>query len=307
MLNFKNLLVAVDGSQMDNTLVPYTHFLIQRLNIEKVFFVSVIRDHNNVPDEILKQFPDLMTQAIKKREEQIKEQVLKYFVDCGCEIEYKVVEENISKFLMEFSTHNDVDLVVMGRKLTIHTDDITIPRMARRATTNLLIIPEGAEPKADKFLVPVDFSEHSKLALQYSFELASLSEKGEVVCQNVISIPKGYHTTGHTKKEFARILCHTADKQFKIFVKDIPKHPDVKMDVVYNIDKHDCPAEVILLESKKDQADWIFLGAKGRSGAVARFIGSFAEKIIHYIADKPLFIARPKGHSEGLLEYLRSL
>lgn len=306
MSTFKKVVVALDGSQMDRTLIPYTKFLIKVLGIEKIFVVSVIKNLN-VPDEIVKEFPEFINQAMDKRLELIQEEVGGQLNEDGMEIDYIIKRDHTSRYIMEFASANDIDLILIGRKLTIPTHSVTVPRLARRANTNLLIIPEGAKPGADKFLVPVDFSDHSKLAIQYAFDIASTSEKGEVICQNVYNIPVGYHYTGKSKSEFGKIMENNAKKNFELFIDTISGADKVPHRVLYNQNKDDDPTSDISAEARKSNPDWVILGAKGRSGTAALFIGSFAEKLIHLIADKPLFIARPKGQNKGLIDYLKNL
>ncbi len=307
MDKIKKILVALDASDMDRTLIPYAKFLVEKIAPEKVFFVHIIKNFN-VPDEIIKDFPDFVEKTLAEREKIIKDKVEKQFVDVAVEREYIIRTDQTTKFIMGFSDNEDIDLILMGRKISLPTSEVTVPRLARRANTNLLIIPEGAKPVANKFLVPIDFSDHSKLALQLAYDFAAASPAGEVICQNVFNVPVGYHYTGKSKKEFEVIMKNNAKKSFEVFIHGIDvKSKKTKTKVVYRCDNDDEPVLDITQEAKKSEVDWVVIGAKGRTAAAALFIGSFAEKLINVLIDVPIFIARPKGSNEGLIDFLKGL
>ncbi|MDH5379245.1 MAG: universal stress protein [Cyclobacteriaceae bacterium] len=308
MDKIKKLLVALDSSYMDRTLIPYAKFLEEKLPVEKIYFVNIIQNLN-VPDEILKNYPDLIDNAIKEREDVINDLIHKYYGNAKhADIEIIIKTDQTTKFIMNFAHENDVDLIMMGRKLTLPTSSITIPRLARRANTNLLIIPEGAKPANGNFLVPIDFSIHSKLALQYAFDIANTYKNSTITCQNVYNVPTGYHFTGKSKGEFAKIMKTNAKKNFQVFFKDIEKGKgNVDFEVIYDLDDHDDLTLHIKNLVDKVKPDWVIIGAKGLTTTAALFLGSFAEKLIHILIDVPLFIARPKGGNEGLIAFLKEL
>lgn len=307
MDEIKKILVALDLSEMDKTLISYTNFLIGILPVEEIIFINVIKNLS-IPSEVLREFPNLKKDAINGRKQELRE-VIKEHGNFKKGIKKKIVvaQSHISKSLLESAEKYSIDLILVGRKVTIHTSGVTLPRIARRANRNLMIIPEKAEPKAEKFLVPVDFSQFSKNALATAVMISGkIDPPAEIICQNVYSVPTGYHYTGKTYQEFAEIMKKNAEKNYTKFVRDI-KFGKTPISSVHNLDKDDDLTSDIIDFGNKVNPSWIFIGAKGRSATAALFIGSFAEKLISQVTQTPIFIVREKGKRSGFLDYLKGL
>ena len=97
-----------------------------------------------------------------------------------------------------------------------------------------------------------------------------------------------------------------ATRDYKKFTSDMD-FSKVKPQILYSLDKNEDVIGVIYKEAKSAGSDLIVIGAKGRSGATALFIGSKAEKLIQKDTDNPLLIVRPKGKRAGIIEYLQEL
>jgi nucleotide-binding universal stress UspA family protein len=83
--------------------------------------------------------------------------------------------------ILDYAAQNDIDLVVMGthgrrglRRLLLGS---VAEEVVRVSPCPVLTVPEagdvGDPARIQKILIPVDFSEHSRLALKYAHELAS--------------------------------------------------------------------------------------------------------------------------------------
>jgi nucleotide-binding universal stress UspA family protein len=180
-------------------------------------------------------------------------------------------------------------------------------RLARRASCNLLIVPEGSVPKVQKLLVPVDFSKYSKLALETVIELSAQREDPiEVYCQNVYRVPAGYHYTGKTHEEFAEIMRNNAEKDYNKLISKIDTR-GVTVTPVYSEDINEDLSSDIFDLAEELKPDGIVIGAKGRTAAASLFLGSMAEKLINKKLEYPLLIVRPRGKTAGILETLRDI
>ena len=306
MENIKKIMVGLDSSFMDKTLIPYTQFIAELFPVEKLIFVNIIK-HVNVPEDILKEFPDIINNTVEDRKADMKSEVEKVIDTSIYNVEYIIEKGTSTKTIMDLGDKNDVDLILIGRKITIPSSSTTGPRLARRSHCNLMIVPEGAKPRANKLLVPLDYSEHSKLALHYAIDISrEVGKKSQIYTQNVYTIPAGWHYTGKSKEEFKEVMKKNSEANYKIFLKDI-ETKGVAIESMFHLDDNDDLTSDILRVSQDKRPDWIIIGAKGRTSAAALFIGSFAEKLISTITHIPIFIARPKGRNAGLLDYLKEI
>ncbi|MBV6646759.1 MAG: universal stress protein, partial [Cyclobacteriaceae bacterium] len=249
----------------------------------------------------------LLEKALNERRALIENKVNSMFSCEGVKVHLMIRQGQPTKEIMKFAVKQKIDLIVLGRKNEKKGGGILINRLARRASCSLLVIPKDIEVKLDKVLVPIDFSNYSKLALEKALDLAEKSENNpKIIVQNVFQVPSGYHYTGKSFSEFAEVMKGNAEKDYKLFSQGISAK-DVDMETLYTLDKDDDIIPHIYKKAKSMKADMIIIGAKGRSATTALFIGSKAERLIQVDTDIPMMVVRPKGKSAGIIEYLQEL
>ncbi|MBN3519651.1 universal stress protein [Algoriphagus lutimaris] len=305
MYLIKKLIVCLDQSPMDQTLVQYAEFISKVNQTKKIYFVNVIKNLT-IPKEVLEEFPNLVENMINERKEAMEAVVKENYKDTkGVSFSYVVKEGSLSKKILKLAEEKSADMIIIGRKINLPGTGVASLRLARRASCSLLIIPEGSLPKLTKLLVPSDFSEYSKDALEEAIMVADKYGKDnlEIICQNVYSVPSGYHYTGKTYEEFSQIMQLHAEINYKKFVRKIDTK-GIKITPIYTKDDNDDPVEKIVSKALEIKADGIIIGAKGRTAATALFIGSMAERLIQYNDSMPLLVTRPKGKNAGILDYI---
>lgn len=303
----KKIMVLLDMSAMNETLLKYASFISDSSYAQKIYFVNIIKNLN-LPEEVKKEFPNLEKKALEERRSFIKNKINEFYKpEREIEIKYHIRLGPPLRTIMEFAQKESIDLIMLGRKKTIPGTGVLAQRLARRANCNLTIVPEGTETKIKKLLVPIDFSFHSQLALEQAIFVSNLNNKEvEVFCQNVFNVPVGYHYSGKTFKQFAEVMKKNAKESYKKFIEKIDTK-GIKIIPEYSLDTNDNLASDILDMATKLEVDGILIGAKGRTAAAALFLGSLSEKLINSKLDVPLMIVRPKGKNVGLLETLREI
>ena len=306
MYKFSKILVGLDQSDMDHELIDAACKMCQLSGSKQVYFMNLIRDFH-LPEELLKEFPDLLKNAIEERELSIRKAVDEQFSCPHVKVNFVIKQGQPTKEIMKFSQEEKVDLIILGRKNEKEAGGIIINRVARRAACSLLVLPKGHEISFDKILVPSDFSDYSKIALEKASEISSaLDTKPEVAIQNVFQVPNGYHYTGKTFEEFAEVMKDHASKDFLRFTSKM-NLSDLNLKTIYTLDRNEDVIGYIYEEAKAQQSKLIIIGAKGRTATTALFIGSKAEKLIQIDSDIPLLVVRPKGKKAGIMEYLQEL
>lgn len=301
---FKNILVGLDTSALDETLIKYASYIVDHTSAERVEFVNIVR-HLNIPTDVRKEFPELVETALKDRKAKLKESIDRLFRPVK-KIKLIInVKKGHAEDLLNIANKSNTDLIIVGQKKFLDGTGVTTLRLARRASCNLLILPENVEPKAKKLLVPIDFSNYAKLALEQTIDFA-VKNNGipEIICQNVYVVPAGYHYTGKSFEEFAEIMKKNAKNDFEKFMKKIDTR-GIKISEVYSLDTNDNLASDIYDLAEEIDPDFIIIGAKGRTATAALFLGSLAEKMVNEKMHHPLLVVRFKGKNAGLLETLR--
>jgi nucleotide-binding universal stress UspA family protein len=300
----KRILVGLDLSEIDPLLIQFASYICRSAGAEKVYFVNILRSIH-IPDQVLKEFPDLISRALTERRTQIAETVEKYFDRPeDVKVQYIVKEGQPAKKILQMVKDSDIDLVLAGKKRTLEGSGVLVQRLARRAACSLLVVPEGSNPGVNRILVPSDFSENSKLALETALTLAEKNlPQVQITLQNVYTVPAGYHYTGKTYEAFSEIMKKHAKRDYKKFIKSMDLK-GVKVKEVYSLDKNDNKMSDIYDQAIRLKADAIVMGAKGRTAATALFLGSIAERAIQMNKQFPLLIVRPKGQNAGFIDFI---
>lgn len=305
MYPLKKILVALDLTEMDTALIKFAAAIAKASSSSKMYFINVV-PLLHLPEEIKKEFPSLLDNALEDRKKQLWEKVDAYFEkDASKEVQVVVKEGVSAKKILKFSLEKNVDLIMVGRKVSLKGSGLVSYRLARRASCSLFIVPEGMEPKMKKILVPSDFSDYSVIAMEEAFNI-SQKAGAKIIVQNVYHVPAGYHFTGKTFDEFTRIMEKNAKKEYRKFIKLINTE-GIKPKVIYSLDKKEDSVEVIYEMAEKIQPDCIVIGAKGRTATTAIFLGSLAERFVQINKKFPLMVVRPKGKNAGILDYLLEL
>ncbi len=305
MLVTRKILVCLDGSEMDKTLMSFVSFILKSSPAEEVYFMNVLSDLSDVQDA---SFTKLNDEVLKFRKEDIHKQVTSFIpADTKAHIHVIVKKGSPSREVLKALEAKDIDVVISGNKWKSKGSGVFNQRLARRAPCSLIVIPEGHMPELKKLLIPIDFSQHSQMALEYGVFISKSNDFNvELILQNVYHVPTGYHYSGKSYKDFASIMQENAKKEYDAWISKIDTL-DTPISLRFSLDDHDDFGQTIKDMVIKEEVSGILIGAKGRTAASALFIGSTAEKLIHAIDYLPLTIVRKKGSNATVLESLREL
>ncbi|CAN5351723.1 hypothetical protein BH09BAC1_BH09BAC1_23090 [soil metagenome] len=307
MYLYRRIMVGLDFTPMDKALLEYTSFLTTLVKPEKIYFVNA-QEGLEDPEELLAEYPELDGPLDEKLRDEIQTAVDQYFnPNTGTQTECLILEGNASEELHDHIQIKQIDLLIVGRKQNLKGMGIVPQKLARKIPASLLFIPENAVPSLTTLVVPIDYSNNSKIALEEASTLASNDpHENQIVTLHSYSLPTGYYKTGKSEEEFAEVMLANSKKKQHALLTDI----DLKGNVIreeYVFDNEHTTAEVINEFAHKVNANLIVIGGKGRTDASALFLGSTAEKLIRVDNDIPLLVVKDKQATFGLLEMLKRL
>ena len=226
MQPIRKILVALDHSSLDHELINYAQFFVNITEVSDVHFMHEVTF--NLSSSMKREFPNLEKDAIEQRKLEIVE-LIKLHFNPNREVSYKLTitnEENkVKPFLATIKTEG-TDMVMVGTKQINHGGGIFTLRLARRAQCHVLTVPIGSSTHLKRsnnykrILVPIDFSDHSKQALERAILMGSrIKDPVEIICQNVYTVPTGYHYSGKTREEFGELMKKHAMDKYKKFIR----------------------------------------------------------------------------------------
>jgi len=300
MDKFKNVMVCLDLSNMDNLLLGYLKFLSERVSISHIHVTHVVEEFN-LDKELLKDFPDLeisegeeFQQLIQK---ELRSKVDKHFNNTDVSVNISLLEGQPTKSILRELNSVDADLLILGKKTQYKGQGILSRKIARYAHTSVLFVPETVTYSLNRILVPLQFKKPSAKAVTFAHELSDVSGT-DIVLQHVYEYPTQYFpympSESHTKKMEAHL-----QKKFKRFLNK------------YNLPDHDCiltplkegkNEDEIYNLSIQEQTDLIITGARGKSNTAALLIEEKSERMANYNFRVPLLIYKDKSEHQGLLQ-----
>jgi len=303
----KRIAVGIDFTKMDETVIKFAEFVAQRNKSSEIYFVHVIKNAR-FPEEISLEYPDIDQKIVDEKEKELIEHVNKYWNrELDTKVIYRIKKGKVAKNLLKVIDANEIDIVIIGKSLQSEERGLLAQKLARLASCQLLIVPESCTPRFVKTLVPINHSDNDRVALKRAIDIVALSgPEAEIVCQNIYSVPVGYHYTGKNYDEFARVMEDHTRKKYEKLIKSLDTR-GVKIRPVYTLDKNEGPIDVVYQLALEENPDSIVLAAKGQSTTTALFLSSVAEKLIQIDTKFPIRIVRKRGENAGLMDFIRKI
>lgn len=307
MYSYKRIMVGLDFTPMDKTLIEHVSFLANFIKPEKIYFVNAQPGLEH-PEEWLDDYPELDAPIDDKLKAEIDAEVKQYYTPInGVETESLILEGSPSEELHDYVTIKQIDLLVVGRKIELSGTGVIPQKLARKVPASILFVAEESKPKLGKIVAAVDFSKNSRMALEEAIELAYAVKSAEPISLlHTFRLPLGYYKTGKTEEEFIEIVKLNAQKKFNLLLNEIDTK-GIEIKATYIRNKELDTYQAIYKFATEQDASIIVIGGRGRTNAAALFLGSTVEKLINVDIDIPLLVVKDKKATFGLLELLKKL
>ncbi len=140
--------------------------------------------------------------------------------------------------------------------------------------------------KLRKYLVPIDFSKGSEVALEYAMAMAR-EDKARLILLHVIPAAMVYPSEG-TRFDLYSLLERDARADLARLMRRKKLTPSSAQIV---LTRGVNPAEIIAQQAKKLRVTMIIMGSHGRTGLPRFFLGSVAERTLR-LAHCPVLIVK---------------
>ncbi len=284
-MELKNILVALDLSHLDDTLIKYTTSLCKTLKVGKVYFVHNIKKY---------EISELFKEELKEVNlddiigDELNEKVEQHF-DADCDWEVLISEDPYTESLMSYIANKyKIDLTILGNKLSSHGSGVVTGKLLRLLKCDILSIPAVAKAKISNIWVGSDFSKSSAKAWKVGSDLAeNTSAKLNLV--NIFSVPVQFTPYLPKEKMAPKIEKHTREKAEKFLDKQ-PSKDQADIKIIAGRDNNE--ADKLLEEARKNKADLIIVSDKGNNTFSTLLVGSVTEELFNLELPMPLWIAK---------------
>ena len=147
------------------------------------------------------------------------------------------------------------------------------------------------------FLVPIDFSEHSKKTIQYAIQLATLTGASIRILHvfQISDYPAAFYHGLYLEQEAVKVHLEAAkreaDAQLSLVAEEIRAH-GVEAGSMFRTGN---PYEEIVSAAKETGIDLIVIGSHGYTGLGRLLLGSTADRVLQYAPCPVLVVKAPAG------------
>lgn len=298
MYDFKRLLVCLDQSDMDKSLIKAAAEYATFGKADHIYFVTVVKSLE-LPDVVRDKFPDYvpLDETIKS---EMKTEIKNEFDGLTCEFHFDVLEGDPTHQIIRWSQVKKIDLIILGKKQYHIGKGVVSRNIVNIVHCSALFVTANSRIEPQSILVATDFSTASHLAYQKAAKIANIV-KASLTCMHAYEIPTAFHATGKTYEEFAEIMeKYSRDEYDRFLGEEEVSVPDTKAEFLR--DKHGNPDKKIVNYASLHHFDLVVIGSKGRTALSSVLLGSVAAKIVESDLDIPILVIKAKEDNLKLID-----
>ena len=285
MTKINNILVALDLSDIDSTLIEYASFIADTLHVKKVYFV-----HNIKKFEISELFEEQL-KGINLDEiigDELNEKVEREFTS-SANWEVLISEDPYSESLINYIVNKyEIQLALIGNKNKSNGTGVVSGKLLRMLKCSILSIPKNAKPIITNIWVGTDFSPASQKVFELAENLQSIMT-AKVKAVHIYNVPVQFSPYIPKEHLNLKIEIHLKEKYEK-FIKKIKFKGDLTSEIIHGKDSG--VAEKLRTKAEGSGADLIMVGDKGRNTFSSLLVGSITEEIFNQDLEIPLLIVK---------------
>ena len=278
--SIRQLVVGLELGQTDDQLIAYAQYLTRQIPTSAAHFAHVIP-----APQLLEAFYEDLAGRFNVKDSIMKnldQTVAKFFAGQQLRPTYGAIEGYPLKELIGLAEKREADLILIGQKANTYEHGILAKNLARQSAINTLIVPEQADVKISKILVPIDFSPNSVKAFQTAFSLQQrLGAQVSLSCLNVFDMPNlSAYNLARSPEKFKEFIVESRKEAFENFFNAYAPKQETKIPGVLIERQGPGLSNYILDYAKENDFDLIVIGAKGHSSLERLLMGSVTEKLL---------------------------
>lgn len=278
--SIRQLVVGLELGQTDDQLIAYTQYLTRQIPTSAAHFAHVIP-----APQVLEAFYEDLAGRFDVKDSILKnldQAVAKFFARQQLRPTYGAIEGHPLKELIGIAEKREADLILIGQKANTYEHGILAKNLARQSAINTLIVPEKADVKITKILVPIDFSPNSVKAFQTAFSMQQrLGDQVTLSCLNVFDMPNlSAYNVGRSPEKFKEWIIESRKEAFENFFNAYAPKQENKIPGVLIERQGPGLSNYIFNYAKENDFDLIVIGAKGHSSLERLLMGSVTEKLL---------------------------
>ncbi|WP_340114628.1 universal stress protein [Maribellus mangrovi] len=295
MYRLNHILVCLDLSEMDDSLIRYARFLVNKIKPESITFLHVMKPYD-IPKELFDAFPELdkpVPEIIREElQDKINEQCSS---DADVNINVEVKEGHPMETIVKFTQKNNITLTLLGKKMGYQGNGSIVRKVIGIIPSSVLLISESVYERIDNLLVRMDFSKASEMALQIAFRLKELTG-AKVACHHTHKLPVGYfpQVDPETDEKLKKYVEKISTREFNKFIKQYQRDTE-DIAFSYSVDAENEEDQILYRKALNTGADMIIIGSSMKSGLADILLDTTSEKLAESDKNIPVLIVNDRS------------
>ena len=285
MKPIKKILVGLDLSTLDQSLIKYSSFFADMIGVEKVYFVHNIKRYE-ISELLEKEIEGIDLEEVIT--EELREKIDQHFT-ASIEWDILISDDPYTESLMSYIVNKySIDLLILGNKNNESGSGILAFKLLRTIRCQFLWIPSNFKPKMDKIWVGTDFSNTSKKCFEFTNYLES---KGSMNVQavHVYSLPIHFSPYVNNSKIEPKMDSYV-DKKFDSFLKKVDYSGTLQSFKILGREAN--VASKLKKEAYKNEVDLLVVADKGSNTFSNLTLGSVTEDLFNRDLRIPLLVVK---------------
>ena len=297
-----NWLIALDLTKADISILEYTQYLAERLHPVHITFVHVTAEARRAR---FASYDTLDYQGVVNEETRltVKASLRPYFQLDDDKISVLVRTGDPLEEILQLAAQIDADTIFLAKKKESKGRGVISERLISHFESDVLLVPEGFEPRLESILLSTDYSEYATEALDRAMALKENLEDIDITAFNSFDVPNGYSKTGKQYEEVEEIMRRHSASDMSGW---LDKYGGEAQTVIAH-DRRMTPMQQLLKYISEHPVDLLVLGSRGHTELSRLILGSNVWRLILGNREAPLLIVKKDSQAIGLDQLVECL
>ena len=303
MFKFDNILVCLDLTDMDESLINYSNFIVESFKPKSLTFIHVM-DTYEIPEELSDSLSDSHRPLDEIIIEEIQEKIGAIYIH-GDTLKPSIVLESgiTTEKIVKFARKNKTDLTLMGKKIGFAGEGGVVKNIIGLIPSSVLLISETAPHSISHIMVRTNFAKPS-FAAYHMAALISEKTKADIEFHHVYKLPYNYfpEQSAQALQKLRKQLDPYMEKQYNKFTKKYKLPKDTPFD--YSVDLKGDEAQSLYNYAVRNRFDLVLTGTRLKSQLANVIMDSTSAKLAGVEKNIPVLIVKDSKESVGFLKAL---
>ncbi len=301
MYSLDHILVCLDLSEMDDFLIRYSGFLLEKFQPKSLTFIHVMKSYD-IPKDLMDSFPDVDDPLTEMVREDLQEKVDETLPETGkVDVKVRVEEGVITETIIQYGREHNITLTVLGKKVGYEGRGGIARKVLSLMPSSVLMVSETTRLSVEHMLVRMDFSKMSDMAMKMALKLKKLTG-ASISIHHVNKLPLHYFSISSVrdKEKLQKKIESYSAKEFARFKKRMRIDEDFPFTT--SIDFENEEANILYSRAVTIGADMIVIGSRIKSSMADVIMESTSEKLAAAEKNMPVLVVKDRKKTMGFLE-----